>query len=120
MKQAKAPTPNRTFFRPSQYLSNLYCTHQSYILDSVNMPQDSFDDYYEVLQVSPNAQPETVQRVYRLLAQLYHPDNKDTGNKETFEHVLQAYRVSTIPEKRAAYDVEHRVATGQVEDFRSA
>ena len=76
------------------------------------MQQDSFEDYYEILQVSPNAQPETVQRVYRLLAQLYHPDNKDTGDKETFEHVLKAYRVLSDPEKRAAYDVEHRVANG--------
>jgi curved DNA-binding protein CbpA len=76
------------------------------------MQRESFEDYYEVLQVSPNAQPETVQRVYRLLAQLYHPDNKETGNKETFEHVLKAYRVLSDPETRAAYDVEHRIATG--------
>jgi curved DNA-binding protein CbpA len=76
------------------------------------MPQESFADYYEVLQVSPNAQPETVQRVYRLLAQLYHPDNKETGNKELFEQVLQAYKTLSDPEKRAAYDVEHRLATG--------
>jgi curved DNA-binding protein CbpA len=76
------------------------------------MSQDSFDDYYEVLQVSPNAQPETVQRVYRLLAQLYHPDNKETGNKQLFEQVLQAYRVLSDPEKRAAYDIDHRGATG--------
>jgi curved DNA-binding protein CbpA len=76
------------------------------------MLQESFADYYEVLQVSPNAQAETVQRVYRLLAQLYHPDNKDTGNQELFERVLEAYRVLSDPEKRAAYDVEHRIATG--------
>jgi curved DNA-binding protein CbpA len=76
------------------------------------MPQDSFADYYEVLQVSPNAQPDTIQRVYRLLAQLYHPDNTDTGNQELFEQILAAYRVLSDPEKRAAYDVEHRVSTG--------
>jgi curved DNA-binding protein CbpA len=81
-------------------------------LNLVNMPQESFADYYEVLQVSPNAQPETVQRVYRLLAQLYHPDNKETGNKELFEQVLQAYKTLSDPEKRAAYDVEHRLAAG--------
>ena len=72
----------------------------------------SFVDYYEVLQISPNAQPETIQRVYRLLAQLYHPDNKETGDQALFEQVLQAYRVLSDPEKRAAYDIEHRVAAG--------
>jgi curved DNA-binding protein CbpA len=68
-----------------------------------------FIDHYEILQISPNAQPETIQRVYRLLAQLYHPDNRDTGNQELFEQVLQAYKTLGDPEKRAAYDVEHRV-----------
>ena len=72
----------------------------------------SFVDYYEVLQISPNAQPETIQRVYRLLAQLYHPDNKDTGDQALFEQILQAFRVLSDPERRAAYDVEHRVAAG--------
>jgi curved DNA-binding protein CbpA len=68
-----------------------------------------FIDHYEILQISPNAQPETIQRVYRLLAQLYHPDNHDTGNQDLFEQVLQAYKILGDPELRAAYDVEHRV-----------
>ena len=61
-----------------------------------------------MLQISPNAQAETVQRVYRLLAQIYHPDNKETGDQDLFEQVLQAHRVLSNPEKRAAYDVEYR------------
>ena len=28
----------------------------------------TFIDYYELMQISPKAQPETVQRVYRILA----------------------------------------------------
>jgi len=43
----------------------------------------SFDasdpDFYEVLQLSPNADPDTVHRVFRVLAQRFHPDNKETG-----------------------------------------
>lgn len=70
---------------------------------------DSFIDHYEVLQISPNAQPDTIQRVYRLLAQLYHPDNKETGDQTLFEQVLQAYKTLEDPERRAAYDVEHRL-----------
>ena len=46
-------------------------------------------DYYEVLQISPNAEPETIQRVYRLLAQRYHPDNQDTGNANYFRIIRE-------------------------------
>ena len=67
-----------------------------------------FVDYYEILQVSPNADQETVQRVFRMLAQRFHPDNKDTGNDAAFKEVMDAYRVLNDPEQRAAYDVEHR------------
>lgn len=72
------------------------------------MENGSFVDYYEVLQVSPNADLDTVQRVYRLLAQRYHPDNKDTGDEEAFKQVLEAYKILSDPERRAAYDLEHR------------
>jgi curved DNA-binding protein CbpA len=71
-----------------------------------------FTDYYEVLQISPNAQSETIQRVYRLLAQHYHPDNKETGDVEKFTRVLDAYRVLNDPESRASYDLEHRAYIG--------
>ena len=76
------------------------------------MTQSSFPDYYEVLQISPNAQPETIQRVYRLLAQHYHPDNKDTGDIELFNEILEAYRVLNDPSERAGYDVEYRTYNG--------
>src|SRR5688500_9153267 len=76
------------------------------------MPDSSFVDLYEVLQISSNAHPETIQRVYMLLAQLYHPDNNETGDLALFEQVLQVYRILSDPEKRAAYDVEHKIASG--------
>jgi hypothetical protein len=62
-------------------------------------------DYYEILQLSPNADPDTVHRVYRLLAQRMHPDNPETGNQEQFRLILEAYRTLSDPERRAAYDV---------------
>jgi curved DNA-binding protein len=64
-------------------------------------------DHYEVLQVSPNAEADTIHRVYRLLAQQYHPDNKDTGNAERFREIHEAYVVLSDPEERARYDVLH-------------
>jgi curved DNA-binding protein CbpA len=64
-------------------------------------------DYYEVLQISPNAEPDTVHRVYRLLAQRLHPDNQETGNEARFRQLTEAYDVLSDPERRAKYDVVH-------------
>ncbi len=64
-------------------------------------------DYYEILQISPNAEPDTVHRVFRLLAQRFHPDNAETGNEAHFRLLNDAYRVLSDPEQRARYDVVH-------------
>jgi len=66
-------------------------------------------DHYEVLQLSANADPETIHRVYRMLAQRYHPDNPETGDDATFKRVLEAYRALSDPESRAAYDAKRLV-----------
>ena len=76
------------------------------------MDRGDFTDYYEILQISPNAQPATIHRVYRLLAQHYHPDNKETGDVETFTQVLEAFRTLEDPERRAAYDIAHKAVNG--------
>jgi len=65
-------------------------------------------DHYETLQISPNADPDTVQRVFRLLAQRFHPDNKETGDAQRFRALHEAYSVLSVPEKRAQYDVHHQ------------
>jgi curved DNA-binding protein len=67
-----------------------------------------FVDYYEALQISPNADQETVHRVYRVQAQRFHPDNQETGNAETFRVISDAYQALSDPRKRADYDVQHR------------
>jgi len=64
-------------------------------------------DYYEALQISTSAEPETVHRVYRLLAQRFHPDNKDTGSESRFREITEAYHVLSDPEQRARYDLVH-------------
>jgi curved DNA-binding protein CbpA len=71
------------------------------------MATDQKTDYYEILQISPNAEPETVHRVYRLLAQRYHPDNAETGNDTQFRRLTEAYQELSDPERRAKYDVYH-------------
>jgi len=77
------------------------------------MNQDSYVDYYEDLQVSPNADLETIERVYRLLAKRYHPDNSITGNSDKFRIITSAYKVLSDAEKRAAFDAKHEDARNQ-------
>ena len=72
------------------------------------MPVEEPVDYYEVLQVNTSADPETIDRVYRLLAQRFHPDNQQTGNESRFRTHLEAYTVLRDPEKRARYDLLHQ------------
>jgi curved DNA-binding protein CbpA len=77
------------------------------------MFQTDTPDYYELLQISPNAEPETIHRVYRLLAQRYHPDNQHTGDDKRFRQLVEAYELLTDPERRAQYDVAYNEARGQ-------
>jgi curved DNA-binding protein CbpA len=71
------------------------------------MVQEQLSEYYEVLQVSANADPETIHRVYRLLAQRFHPDNTETGDGERFRLLREAYDTLSDPEKRAKYDLSY-------------
>src|SRR5687768_1026180 len=64
-------------------------------------------DYYETLQVSPSAEADTIQRVFRLLAQRFHPDNQQTGDANRFREIHDAYRILNDPEARARYDLQH-------------
>jgi curved DNA-binding protein CbpA len=70
---------------------------------------DEFVDYYEMLQVSPTAEQATIQRVYRMLASRFHPDNPVTGSVDRFVALQQAYSVLSDAERRAAYDEDYKL-----------
>jgi curved DNA-binding protein CbpA len=61
-------------------------------------------NFYDILQVHPRAEPETIQRVYKLFAARYHPDNQRTGDAERFRLIREAYETLIDPERRAEYD----------------
>ena len=71
------------------------------------MADKPFIDYYEILQVGQNADLETIERVFRLLAKRYHPDNLESGDNERFREVHDAFEVLADPELRAEYDVQY-------------
>ena len=75
--------------------------------DVLPVLEERASDHYETLQINPNAEPDTIHRVYRLLAQRFHPDNQGTGNPGRFRAVHEAYAVLSDPERRAQYDVSY-------------
>ena len=58
-------------------------------------------DLYEVLQVSPRADEETIQRVFRHLAKRFHPDNTESGNAERFSELMEAFQTLSDAEQRS-------------------
>ena len=70
---------------------------------------DDFIDYYEVLQISPRADTETIHRVFRMQAARYHPDNKQTGNVERFMLLSRIYETLIDAKKREQYDIRRRM-----------
>ena len=71
------------------------------------MSNSQLKDYYEVLQVSPRADRDTIERVFRYLANRFHPDNRETGNVERFTELVDAYDVLSSAARRAKYDLRY-------------
>ena len=68
---------------------------------------EKWEDYYEILQVHPSAEPEIIKAAYRKLARKYHPDvNRDPATEEQMKKVNKAYEVLSNPEKRKLYHSE--------------
>ncbi|MAD41570.1 MAG: molecular chaperone DnaJ [Arcobacter sp.] len=63
-------------------------------------------DYYELLEVSRDADKSTIKKAYRKMAMKYHPDKNpgDHEAEESFKAVNEAYQVLSDQEKRSIYD----------------
>jgi molecular chaperone DnaJ len=63
-------------------------------------------DYYQMLDVSRDADGATIKSAYRKLAMKYHPDRNpgDAECEAKFKAVGEAYECLKDPQKRAAYD----------------
>lgn len=64
-------------------------------------------DYYKVLGVPRDAEPNQIKKAYHQMALQYHPD-KNPNNREQaaekFKQVSEAYDVLSDPKKKAVYD----------------
>ncbi len=68
------------------------------------------ENYYEILEVSPRASKEIIDKAYKTLAKKYHPDANSVEKKqwaeEKFKKINEAYEILSDEEKREEYDRE--------------
>ena len=71
---------------------------------------NNLPNYYELLDVPPDATVEDIKRAYRRLARKYHPDLNpgDKQAEETFKRLVEAYDVLCDPQQREKYDEAHQ------------
>ena len=58
--------------------------------------------YYDILEVSPNANSNEIKKAYRKLAMKHHPDKG--GDPDKFKEINSAFEILSDPEKKEKYD----------------
>jgi len=67
-------------------------------------------NYYQVMEVAPNASPNEIKQAYHRLAHKFHPDKSQEQNAEQrFQEINEAYEVLKDPQKRALYNARFKV-----------
>ena len=82
-------------------------------------------NYYEILQITPDASDEVIKAAYKALVKKYHPDN-GTGFVDCTEKLMlfnEAYEVLSNLEKRKRYDEDLQssvdYAMGEAQSYRN-
>ncbi|MDI6712461.1 MAG: DnaJ domain-containing protein [Anaerosomatales bacterium] len=77
-------------------------------------------DYYRILQVARDAEPEVIEKAYKVLARKRHPDasSGDRSAHEAMVELNEAYAVLSDPAKRAAYDASLSAGDAVLEALR--
>jgi curved DNA-binding protein CbpA len=76
--------------------------------DGAAAAEEEEPDYYDILQIGPQAEAETIHRVYRIMAARFHPDNPETGDIDKFLLLKRAYEVLSDPVRRGEYDARRQ------------
>jgi hypothetical protein len=69
--------------------------------------EEPFVDYYDLLQLSPNADEDTIDRVFRHLAKKCHPDVGEASDGARFRMLVKGRAILGAAESRAGYDAKY-------------
>ena len=76
------------------------------------MPSPINVNYYDLFQINPRAEIDSIERVYRILSARFHPSNPQSGDAERFQLLTEAYQVLSDPVKRNEYDRQLQSSQG--------
>lgn len=88
----------------SRYVAPMASTVVNFARAAADVPD--MTDFYQRLGVSERASPSEIRKVFRTLAQQYHPDLNpgDTTAEAKFVEINEAHATLADPEKRKRYD----------------
>ena len=67
--------------------------------------ESSLPNYYDILDVNPDAKPDEIRKKFRILAKKWHPDKKlDDDAEKKMAEINEAYEVLSDKERRKSYD----------------
>ncbi len=69
---------------------------------------NTFISYYDVLELLPSASASAVDRQFRHLARLYHPDNQETGDRSRFDAIVEAHNTLKDRVRRTQYHEDNK------------
>src|SRR6188768_2832314 len=61
-------------------------------------------NYYVILGIPVDADPESIRHAFRVLARRFHPDAGAGSSAEKFHRIFEAYETLRDPARRAVYD----------------
>ncbi len=61
-------------------------------------------NYYEILQISPEASDMVIKAAYKALVKQFHPDNGMVGDEEKLKLLNEAYSILSNIDSKRAYD----------------
>lgn len=78
-------------------------------------------NYYEILEIDRKASTEMIEKAYKILAKRYHPDLKDSREKQIYEEKMkeinEAYSVLSDDYKKTTYDNQLEKTTVKREEY---
>ena len=80
-------------------------------------------NYYEILEINPNASNEIIEKAYRTLAKKYHPDGwpqyQSYWAEDKFKEITEAYQVLSNEVLRKEYDNRIGINTSHQDNYNN-